>query len=150
MKIYDEYVENEFFPTPLGHPTWLQFYYDALQFEAGTEKKLKYQDAIAVESSVPVVSEHLIKNFPQFDLNIPDQFRVDIWKEDYDKDLKAGTVPALSILWIIDDHTGGPPTAKAGDLLGASRHCDLPRRPDRPNAWTARCRRNYSRWNEPR
>jgi hypothetical protein len=62
---------------------------------------------------VPAVQDHLIKNFPQFDLNIPDQFRVDLWKQDYKNDLKAGTVPALSILWIIDDHTGGPPTAKA-------------------------------------
>jgi hypothetical protein len=60
-----------------------------------------------------VVSQHLIKNFPQFDLNIPDQFRVDLWVQDFNKDLKAGTVPALSILWIMDDHTGGPPTADA-------------------------------------
>jgi hypothetical protein len=59
------------------------------------------------------VSDHLIKNFPQFDLNIPDQFRVDLWVQDFDKDLKAGTVPALSILWIMDDHTGGPPTPDA-------------------------------------
>jgi hypothetical protein len=60
-----------------------------------------------------VVSDHLIKNFPQFDLDIPDQFRVDIWVQDFKNDLDAGTVPALSILWIIDDHTGGPPTADA-------------------------------------
>ena len=26
---------------------------------------------------------------------------------------QAGTVPALSILWIMDDHTGGPPTPDA-------------------------------------
>jgi hypothetical protein len=29
------------------------------------------------------------------------------------KDVAAGTVPALSILWITDDHTGGPPTPAA-------------------------------------
>jgi hypothetical protein len=59
------------------------------------------------------VSNHLIKNFPQFDLNIPDQFRVDLWVQDFDKDLKSNSVPSLSILWIMDDHTGGPPTADA-------------------------------------
>ena len=64
-------------------------------------------------SSVPAVSNHLIKNFPQFDLDIPDQFRVDLWVQDFNKDLAAGTVPALSILWIMDDHTGGPPTPDA-------------------------------------
>jgi YVTN family beta-propeller protein len=112
-KIYGEYVENETFPTAQGHPTWSQFYADAQNFEAGKETTLTYQNAVASESSIPVVSQHLIKNFPQFDLNIPDQFRVDLWVQDFNKDLKAGTVPALSILWIMDDHTGGPPTADA-------------------------------------
>jgi len=59
------------------------------------------------------VYNHLIANFPQFDLNIPDQFRVDVWQQDFKKDLVAGTVPALSILWVMDDHTGGPPTPEA-------------------------------------
>src|SRR3984957_7934310 len=112
-KIYGEYVENETFPTAQGHPTWSQFYADSQNFEAGKEKTLKYQNAVAVESSIPVVSDHLIKNFPQFDLNIPDQFRVDLWVQDFKNDLDAGTVPSLSILWIMDDHTGGPPTVHA-------------------------------------
>ena len=113
LKIYGEYSENEFFPTSLGHPTWLQFYQDALAFQEGKENTLKYQNAIQVESSVPVVSDHLIKNFPQFDLNIPDQFRVDLWKQDFQNDVKNNTVPTFSILWIMDDHTGGPPTVDA-------------------------------------
>jgi YVTN family beta-propeller protein len=113
VKIYGEYVENETFPTHQGHPTWTQFYDDSKKFEAGKEPTLKYQNAIAVESSIPVVSDHLIKNFPQFDLNIPDQFRVDLWLQDFNADLAAGTVPALSILWIMCDHTGGPPTSGA-------------------------------------
>jgi YVTN family beta-propeller protein len=114
VKIYGEYVENETFPDKtLGHPTWSQFYDDAKNFEAGKEATLKYQNAIHVESSVPVVSNNLIKNFPQFDLGIPDQFRVDLWVQDFNKDVKAGTVPALSILWVMDDHTGGPPSADA-------------------------------------
>jgi YVTN family beta-propeller protein len=113
VKIYGEYVENESFPTSQGHPSWSQFYADSQNFEAGKESTLTYQNAIAVESSIPVVSQHLIKNFPQFDLNIPDQFRVDLWLQDFNKDLKAGTVPALTILWVMDDHTGGPPTADA-------------------------------------
>jgi YVTN family beta-propeller protein len=112
-KIYGEYVENEFFPTALGHPTWSQFYADSLNFEAGKESTLKYQNAIAVTSTIPVVSDHLIKNFPQFDLEIPDQFRVDLWVQDFNNDLNSGTVPALSILWIMDDHTGGSPTSDA-------------------------------------
>ena len=128
LKIYGEYSENEFFPTSLGHPTWLQFYDDALAFEAGKETTLKYENAIQVESSVPVVSDHLIKNFPQFDLNIPDQFRVDLWSQDFGKDVTNGTVPAFSILWIMDDHTGGPPTVDAEEAdndLAVGRIIDI-------------------------
>ena len=71
------------------------------------------QNTVRAHSSVPAVSNHLIQNFPQFDLGIPDQFRVDVWVQDFNKDLAAGTVPTLSILWVMDDHTGGPPTPDA-------------------------------------
>jgi hypothetical protein len=116
VKLYGEYVENDTFLQPNGsttEPTWRDFYNDALAFEAGQEKTLYYQNTIQAQSSLPAVYDHLIKNFPQFDLNIPDQFRVDLWVQDFNNDVKAGTVPAVSILWIMDDHTGGPPTPDA-------------------------------------
>jgi YVTN family beta-propeller protein len=114
VKLYGEYVENDTFATKDGkEPTWTQFYNDALRFEHGKEKTLHYQNVVQAESSIPAVYDHLIKNFPQFDLNIPDQFRVDLWVQDFDNDVKAGTVPTLSILWIMCDHTGGPPTVDA-------------------------------------
>jgi YVTN family beta-propeller protein len=116
VKIYGEYVEYDTFKQPNGstkEPSWSQFYADAKKFEAGLEKTLYFQNTIDAHSSVPAVSNHLIANFPQFDLGIPDQFRVDLWVQDFHKDVAAGTVPALSILWIMDDHTGGPPTPDA-------------------------------------
>jgi YVTN family beta-propeller protein len=116
VKIYGEYVEYDTFLQPNGstsEPSWSDFYADAKKFEAGQESSLYYQNTVQAHSSVPAVSNHLIGNFPQFDLGIPDQFRVDVWLQDFKKDVKAGTVPALSILWVIDDHTGGPPTPEA-------------------------------------
>jgi YVTN family beta-propeller protein len=116
VKIYGEYVENDTFNNPDGthnEPSWSQFYADSQLFEAGKEKTLKYQNTVQAEASVPAVSDHLIKNFPQFDLGIPDQFRVDLWVQDFNDDVAAGTVPSLSILWVMDDHTGGPPTPDA-------------------------------------
>jgi YVTN family beta-propeller protein len=116
VKIYGEYVENDTFKQPdgsTGEPSWSQFYKDAKKFEAGQEKTLYYQNTVQAESSLPAVRDHLITNFPQFDLNIPDQFRVDVWLQDFKNDVAAGTVPALSILWVMDDHTGGPPTPDA-------------------------------------
>jgi len=125
VKIYGEYVENDTFLQPNGstsEPSWSEFYADSQCFEGGPacappgvagEKTLYFQNTVQAESSVPAVSNHLVKNFPQFDLGIPDQFRVDLWVQDFKNDVKAGTVPALSVLWVIDDHTGGPPTPEA-------------------------------------
>ncbi len=112
-KIYGEYSENEFWPTPLGHPSWSQLYADSQAFESGQESMLYYTNAQLAESSVPAVENHLVKNFPMFDLNIPDQWRVDLWLQDFNADLANNSVQSLSILWIMDDHTGGPPTVNA-------------------------------------
>jgi len=116
LKLYGEYVENDTFNPPNGshqEPTWRQFYHDAQRFLSGKETTLYYQNTVQAESSIPAVYNHLIKNFPQFDLNIPDQFRYALWIQDFNNDIKAGTVPALSILWVMCDHTGGPPTVDA-------------------------------------
>jgi YVTN family beta-propeller protein len=125
VKIYGEYVEYDTFQQPNGattEPSWSQFYADSQCFEGGPacaapgvkgETKLYYQNTVQAHSSVPAVSNHLIKNFPIFDLGIPDQFRVDLWLQDFNRDVAAGTVPTLSILWVMDDHTGGPPTPDA-------------------------------------
>jgi YVTN family beta-propeller protein len=125
VKFYGEYVENTTYLQPDGstnEPSWSQFYADSQCFEGGPgcappgtpgETTLYYQNTSQSVSSLPAVSQHLIKNFPQFDTGIPDQFRVDLWVQDFNKDLAAGTVPALSLLWIMCDHTGGPPTPQA-------------------------------------
>ncbi len=116
VKIYGEYVENDTFLQPNGstkEPTWSQFFTDSKNFESGAEKTLYYQNTVQAQSSLPAVYNHLITNFPQFDLGIPDQFRVDLWLQDFVKDVAAGTVPTLSILWVMCDHTGGPPTVDA-------------------------------------
>ena len=116
VKIYGEFIETDTFLQPNGstsEPSWSQFYADAKKFEAGQEKTLYYQNTVQAYSSLPAVSDHSVKNFPMFDLGIPDQFRVDLWLQEFQKDLTAGTVPALTILHIMDDHTGGPPTPVA-------------------------------------
>ena len=133
FKNYGEYVEYNTFHVPgctptatagtmypvitgftgSCHPTWSQFYADTQAYESGKEKELKYYNAIRSISPLPNLIQHTIQNYPQFDLDIPDQYRVDIWKQDFEKDAAAGTVPQLSIIWISSDHTGGPPSVLA-------------------------------------
>ncbi len=129
MKIYGEYVEYNTFtvpgctpknqtqdttfngtvpPTPLPfvvsnscEPTWTQFYNDTLEYESGKESQLQYYNTIGSYSPLPNVMKYAVQNFPQFDLGIPDQYRVDVWQQDFNRDVAAGTVPQLSFMWIM-------------------------------------------------
>ncbi|WP_446743408.1 bifunctional YncE family protein/alkaline phosphatase family protein [Silvibacterium acidisoli] len=138
FKNFGEYIEWNSFdvpgctPTPgfsgSCHPTWSQFYDDTLAYESGKEKQLKYFSTIRSHSPLHNLIINTVQNYPQFDLDIPDQYRVDIWKQDFEKDVKGGTVPQLSIMWISSDHTGGPPTAQAMEAdndLAVGRFVDI-------------------------
>jgi len=116
-------------------PSWQQFYRDTQCFDETTfgsnpnyalpqpsdcaapgatgEKTLTYQNAIGSYSPLPNVMNYAVQQYPQFDLGIPDQYRFDIWYQDFQKDVKSGSVPQLEFMWISSDHTGGPPTAQA-------------------------------------
>jgi phospholipase C len=117
VKLFGEYVEyggytkNNDPNNP--NPSWSDFYNDAMAYESGQETQLALFNAVNVISEIPTVQNYKIANFPPFDLNIPDQFRVDLWQQNFNADVQNGTVPALTTLWIMCDHTGGPPTVNA-------------------------------------
>ena len=116
MKNYGEYIEYNLFNPPGGgnmEPTWCQFYDDTESYENGVEQQLYYYNTVSSYSPLPDVISHTVQNYPQFDLGIPDQFRFDIWEQDFANDVNNGTVPQLSFMWISSDHTGGPPNAMA-------------------------------------
>ncbi len=51
--------------------------------------------------------ELLDPNYPEFNLGIPDQYRVDYWLPRFRHQLSNDTVPALTLFWLSSDHTGG-------------------------------------------
>ena len=115
-KNYGEYIEYNTFKTPTGsttEPKWIDFYNDTLAYESGAESQLYNYNTVASHSPLPNLINNTIQNYPQFDLDIPDQFRFDIWNQDFQKDVTNGTVPQLETLWISSDHTGGPPNSQA-------------------------------------
>jgi YVTN family beta-propeller protein len=116
FKNYGEYIEYNTFLTPTGstkEPLWIDFYNDTVAYESGKESQLYNYNTVASHSPLPNLIKNTVQNYPQFDTGIPDQFRYDIWVQDFAKDLAAGTVPQLEMMWISSDHTGGPPTAQA-------------------------------------
>ena len=96
-----------------AEPSWSQWYADSQSFENGTESSLYYETTPSTISEIPSLQLASVPHFPIFDLDIPDQWRVDFWAQNFEADVKQGTVPALSIIWIMCDHTGGPPTVNA-------------------------------------
>jgi hypothetical protein len=124
FKNYGEYIEYNSFKSPICtpatgtpssacEPLWIDFYNDVLAYESGKESQLYNYNTVASHSPLPNLIDNTVQNYPQFDLGIPDQFRFDIWNEDFQKDVSKGTVPQLEFMWISSDHTGGPPTAPA-------------------------------------
>jgi YVTN family beta-propeller protein len=69
----------------------------------------------------PFLAAHTNAEYPGFDLDIPDQHRVDIWLEDFRRDVKDGTLPQLTILRLPNDHTAA---LKAGALSPRSLVAD--------------------------
>jgi len=131
MKNYGEYIEYNLFNPPGGgnqEPSWCQFYDDTVSYESGQEQQLFYFNTVSSYSPLPDVVSHTIQNYPQFDLGIPDQFRVDIWKQDFANDVANNRVPQLEFMWISSDHTGGPPNAmamQADNDLALGRFIDI-------------------------
>ncbi len=117
VKLFGEYAEYTDYTKNNDpnntNPSWLDFYNDAMAYESGQESQLALFNAVHINSEIPSVQNVLIPNFPPFDLDIPDQFRVDLWQQNFNADVAAGTVPALTAIWIMCDHTGGPPTVNA-------------------------------------
>ena len=132
VKNYGEYVEYNTFNVPgctlnnnysgitlpfiystSCEPSWSQFYNDTLEYEAGNESELTYFNTVSSYTPLPSLYKVTYQKYPQFDLGIPDQYRFDVWQQDFNHDVAAGTVPQLEFMWISSDHTGGPPNAIA-------------------------------------
>ena len=117
FKNYGEYIEYNLFNQPNGstaEPLWIDFYNDITCYEAGNEPQLYNYNTVSSYSPLPNLINNTVQNYPQFDLGIPDQFRFDVWNEDFQNDVAKGTLPQLEFMWISSDHTGGPVTGQAG------------------------------------
>jgi YVTN family beta-propeller protein len=131
FKNYGEYIEYNTFLTPTGsttEPLWIDFYNDAMAYESGKQSQLYNFNTVASHSPLPNLIYNTVQNYPQFDLGIPDQFRVDIWAQDFANDVANGTVPQLEMMWISSDHTGGPPSSpamQADNDLALGRFIDI-------------------------
>jgi hypothetical protein len=90
--------------------TWQNLYCDAKTMDA-TGAATKYP--IQTGSAIPSLNDVSVPGFPQFDLDVPDVYKYQIWKQDFEKSGPAN----LNMFWFSNDHTGGPagPAAEVAD-----------------------------------
>jgi YVTN family beta-propeller protein len=88
--------------------TWQQYYEDAEDLENGSNSSLPYAENGYLDwPDIPSGAAITNEQYPEFDLDVPDQYRADVWLQDFDQQLATNTVPNLTIMWLPNDHTGG-------------------------------------------
>jgi hypothetical protein len=65
------------------------------------------QAGVRMKATVPGLEGRVHPTYPTFDLAIPDNRRVDIWLEEFREFERNGTLPALNIIRLGNDHTNG-------------------------------------------
>ncbi|MEU2714277.1 alkaline phosphatase family protein [Streptomyces sp. NPDC007205] len=90
--------------------TWQNLYCDAKDMDA-TGQSTAYP--IQTGSAIPSLNAVSAPGFPMFDLDVPDIYKYEIWKQDFEKNGPAN----LNMFWLSNDHTGGPasPAAQVAD-----------------------------------
>ncbi|KJY42128.1 hypothetical protein VR41_09280 [Streptomyces sp. NRRL B-1568] len=117
---YGEYVNLQL--PPSGEPSWSDWYKSSRILEGKETGGLpvptgKYPST----SDIPSLTRVNKPEFPTFDTDIPDQYRVDVWLQHFRQAEKTGKLPSLTLMTLPQDHTAGTsgkdpyPTAMVAD-----------------------------------
>jgi YVTN family beta-propeller protein len=89
---------------------WKEWYEDSQILEGKQSGPLPIPTTeYKTSSDIPSLNAITDPAYPRFDLEIPDQYRYDIWKGEFEHEEGSGAVPDLTLIWLPDDHTGGAP-----------------------------------------
>ena len=91
-----------------GYPTWSQWYTDSQILEHKATGPLPVPESKYTSWS-DLLSVNAIEDplFPTFNLDIPDQYRVDVWQQAFAQSEKTGKLANLTLIALPDDHTAG-------------------------------------------
>jgi YVTN family beta-propeller protein len=106
---FGEYAHYFTAPSPSkGGPTWSDWYKDSQILEGKGSGPLPVPiDKYKTYADIPSVNAILDPQYPQYALQVPDQYRVDIWERAFKKQQTTGRLPNLTLLRVPQDHTSG-------------------------------------------
>jgi YVTN family beta-propeller protein len=92
--------------TPFG--SWADWYHD-YQVMSGQATGTVHAPpgAFSATSDVPEVNAQLNHDYPNFQMGIPDQYRAEVFKKQFDGWVANKSLPNLVVTHLPDDHTGG-------------------------------------------
>jgi YVTN family beta-propeller protein len=92
-----------------GTPTdWAGWMHDADVLAGKAPGPLKYPlGTYTARTDIPSLRKITKPEFPNFDLNIPDQYRAAMFANDFAHYVEDDNLPALNLLWVMSDHTNG-------------------------------------------
>jgi YVTN family beta-propeller protein len=105
---FGEYIYNPY-SLPADAPEWDQWYAESQWLEDGHQGPEPISDPCQytkVQSDIPSLQAISDPCFPNFQLAIPDQYRVDQWLPTFQQDEQTGKMPNLTFMWLMTDHTG--------------------------------------------
>ena len=108
-KTVRDFGEFDSFETKPTTGTWQNYYCETPAVAAGAPSQYPIQEG----SAIPSLNSVTVPGFPQFDNAVPDTYKAQIWKQDFEKNGPAN----LNMFWLSNDHTGGSasPTAAVAD-----------------------------------
>ncbi|RAG84957.1 hypothetical protein DN069_14140 [Streptacidiphilus pinicola] len=88
--------------------SWPKWYHDALVLQGKASGPLNFPlGRYTSKTDIGSLAGVTRPDFPNFDLNIPDQYRADLFQQDFAQYVKNGNLPALNMMWLMNDHTEG-------------------------------------------
>jgi YVTN family beta-propeller protein len=109
---FGEYAYNPY-SLPASAPGWDSWYDDSLILQHEAKGPLPVPTGKYLTSSdIPSLNKILDPKFPNFQLQIPDQYRVDMWDQEFKGYVAHDDMPNLQFMWLMSDHTAG---AGSGD-----------------------------------
>ena len=65
------------------------------------------QEPVRYRAVKPALDRYTSREYPAYDLTIPDQVRVDVWLKEFQEFVRSGNLPALQIMHLPGDRTSG-------------------------------------------
>jgi YVTN family beta-propeller protein len=106
VRAYGEYADR--FAGPSNLPSWRSWYEDAQALKDGRDGAMHTPlGTYQTRSDVPSLDRLLNRDFPNYQLNIPDQYRTEIFLRELQRYVRDGEMPSLITMTLPTDHTTG-------------------------------------------